>query len=55
MRNLNIHLREFLNGKRPPICTVYEGRNSLMMVLACYLSSRTGERVKIDDPRLYEI
>lgn len=46
---------EFLAGKRPPICSVYEARDSLKMVLACYLSSQTGQRVRIDDPRLYDI
>lgn len=46
---------DFLNGKIPPICSVYEARDSLRMVLACYVSSRTGERVKIDDKRIYEV
>lgn len=46
---------EFLHGKREPICTVYEGREDLRMVLACYLSAREGCRVRIDDPRVYEI
>lgn len=46
---------EFLHGKRPPICSVREGRDSLRMVLACYLSAREGARVRIDDPRVYEI
>ena len=46
---------EFLHGKRPPICSVYEARDSLKMVLACYLSSQTGQRVRVDDPRLYDI
>lgn len=46
---------DFLHGCRPPICSVYEARDSLKMVLACYLSSQTGQRVRIDDPRLYDI
>jgi predicted dehydrogenase len=46
---------EFLSGKRPPVCSVYEARDSLKMVLACYLSSNTGERVRLDDSRLYDI
>jgi predicted dehydrogenase len=46
---------EFLNGERGPICSVYEARNSLRMVLACYLSAREGKRVRIDDNSLYEI
>lgn len=47
-------LADFLNGKRDSICTVYEGRDDLRMVLACYLSAREGCRVRIDDPRVYE-
>ncbi len=46
---------DFLHGKRPPICSVYEARDSLRMVLACYVSSRTGTRVHIDDQRVYDI
>lgn len=46
---------DFLFGRRGPICSVYEGRDSLRMVLACYLSAREGKRVRIDDPRVYEI
>lgn len=46
---------EFLHGRRGPICNVYEGREDLRMVLACYLSAREGCRVRIDDPRVYEI
>ena len=46
---------DFLNGKRGPICTAREGRDSLRMVLACYVSARTGERVRLDDPRIYEV
>ena len=46
---------DFLFGRRGPICSVYEGRDSLRMVLACYLSAREGQRVRVDDPRVYEI
>lgn len=46
---------EFLRGERPSICTAQEGRDSLRMVLACYVSSRYGERVRIDDPRVYDV
>jgi len=46
---------EFLRGERAPICSVREARDSLRMVLACYLSVREGARVRIDDPRVYEI
>ena len=40
-------LAEFLHRERPPIATVEEGRNSLRMVLACYVSSREGRRVRL--------
>jgi predicted dehydrogenase len=43
-------LAEFLNGERGPIATAEEGRTSLMMVLASYVSVREGRRVLMDDP-----
>lgn len=49
------HFSDFLHGKREPVCTARQGRDSLRMVLACYLSYREGKRVRIDDPRIYEI
>jgi len=45
----------FLHGKRPPIATAQEGRASLKMVLSTYLSNNRGQRVLIDDKRLYDI
>jgi predicted dehydrogenase len=42
-------LAEFLQGKREPIATAEEGRDSLRMTLACYVSAREGRRVRIDD------
>ena len=45
---------DFLYGRRGPICSVYEGREDLRLVLACYLSAREGCRVRVDDPRVYE-
>ena len=48
-------MADFLNGKWNPICTVYEGRDDLKMVLAALLSTREGSRVRIDDPRIYEL
>ncbi|MCC6442349.1 MAG: Gfo/Idh/MocA family oxidoreductase [Armatimonadetes bacterium] len=42
-------LSDFLHGKRPSIATVQEGRMSLRMVLACYVSAREGRRVRIDE------
>jgi len=48
-------LADFLNGQRPAICGAREARDSLKMVLACYLSVREGRRVRLDDNRLYDI
>jgi len=48
-------MADYLNGKAGPICSVWDGRDSLRLVLACYLSAREGCRVRIDDPRIYEI
>ena len=45
---------EFLHGG-DPVCTAEEGRDSLRLVLACYLSARDGKRVSVDDPRVYEV
>ncbi len=46
---------DFLSGKRGPVCSVQEGRDCLRMVLACYVSSREGRRVRLDDPALYTV
>ena len=46
---------QFLKGEREPICTAEEGRDSLRLVLACYVSARTGERVSVWDKRVYDI
>jgi predicted dehydrogenase len=43
-------LADFLQGKREPIATVEEGRTTLRMTLACYISTREGRRVRVDDP-----
>jgi predicted dehydrogenase len=40
-------LAEFLAGRRPPIATAAEGRDVLLMVLACYESAASGTRVTI--------
>ena len=48
-------LADFLNGKRGPIATAEEARNVLRMVLACYVSDGNGERVKLDDDRVFGI
>ncbi len=42
-------LAEFLHGRRPPIATAEEGRLTLRTTLACYVSTREGRRVRIDD------
>ena len=45
-------LSEFFHGRRAPIATAEEGRTSLRMTLACYVSTREGRRVRLDDPRI---
>ena len=47
-------LADFLAGGES-ICTAEEGRNTLRMVLACYVSAREGRRVYLDDPAIYEV
>ncbi len=48
-------LAEWLHGRRPPISTAEEGRISLRMTLACYISSKEGRRVLLDDPAIDSI
>lgn len=48
-------LADFLNGKRLPISTAEDGRESLRIVLATYVSSREGRRVTLDDPAILEV
>ncbi len=48
-------LSDFICGRSGPVCTAREGRDSLRMVLACYLSARDGKRVRIDDPEVSSI
>ncbi len=48
-------IAEFLRGKRPPIATAEEGRMALRMTLACYVSTREGRRVRIDDPSVQNV
>lgn len=47
-------LADFLAGGES-ICSAKEGRNTLRMVLACYVSAREGRRVSMDDPAIYEV
>lgn len=48
------YMAEFLAGGEP-ICTAEEGRNTLRLVLACYVSAREGRRVSVNDPKIYEV
>ncbi len=48
-------LADFLHGKRPPIATAEEGRNSLRMVLACYIAGRDGRRVSLFDESISDL
>lgn len=48
-------IADFFTGRVPSLCTAREGRDTLRLVLACYLSEREGARVRVDDPRVYEI
>jgi len=48
-------LAEFLLGERPPIATAEEGRAALRMTLACYVSVREGQRVRLDDPAIAQV
>jgi predicted dehydrogenase len=48
-------LAEFLHGSAPPIATVEEGRISLRMTLACYVSTREGRRVRLDDDTIANV
>jgi len=47
-------LAEFLNGGEP-VCSAEDARDSLRLVLACYVSQRTGTRVSVWDERVYDI
>ncbi|MDR3688701.1 MAG: Gfo/Idh/MocA family oxidoreductase [Fimbriimonas sp.] len=48
-------LAAFLRGERPPIATAQDGRTALRMVLATYVSSRQGRRVRLDDPAIDDV
>lgn len=47
-------MAEFLHGAKP-VCTAEEGRDTLRLVLACYVSAREGRRVSVNDPAIYDI
>lgn len=48
-------MSEFLHGKRGPIATAEDARDSLRMVLATYVSNSQGRRVAIDDPAIQDV
>ncbi|NIK80575.1 putative dehydrogenase [Paenibacillus castaneae] len=48
-------IAQFLHGERGPLATAEEGRTSLRMVLASYVSNREGRRVSIDDPYIRSV
>jgi predicted dehydrogenase len=43
---------DFVLGKGEPVATAEEGRTALRMNLACYVSTREGRRVSLDDPAI---
>lgn len=55
IRGLAEPLAAFLHGERGPIATAEEGRTSLRMVLACYVSDREGRRTSIHDPAVEQV
>jgi hypothetical protein len=52
---LSTPLADFFHGRRPPIATAEDGRTSLRMTLACYVSSREGRRVAINDEQILKV
>jgi predicted dehydrogenase len=48
-------LAQWFRGERAPIATAEEGRTSLRMTLACYVSAREGRRVRLDDPAIGKV
>lgn len=55
IRGLAKPLAEFLSGRRGSIATAEEGRTSLRILLATYVSSREGRRVAVNDPSVVEV
>jgi predicted dehydrogenase len=49
---LSTSISEFFHGQAAPLATVEEGRTSLRMTLATYVSTREGRRVRLDDPAI---
>ena len=52
---LSAPLADFFHGRRPPIASAEEGRTSLRMTLACYVSNSEGRRVAINDERILKV
>jgi predicted dehydrogenase len=48
-------LAQFLHGEREPLATAEEGRTSLQMVLASYVSVREGRRVQLGDAGIAKV
>jgi predicted dehydrogenase len=48
-------LAEFLRGQRAPIATAEDGRTTLRMTLACYVSVRQGRRVRLEDTEIDKV
>ena len=48
-------LAEFFHGQRPPIASAEEGLATLRMTLACYISTREGRRVRIDEQSIQTV
>jgi predicted dehydrogenase len=48
-------LSEFFHGQRPPIATAEEGRTTLRMTLACYVSTQEGRRVRLDEESIQQV
>ena len=44
----------FLNGGES-VCTAEEGRDTLRLVLSCYLSAKDGKRINVNDHRVYDL
>lgn len=44
----------FLKGA-DPVCTAEEGRDTLRLVLSCYLSAKDGKRIYVNDNRVYDL
>ncbi|WP_308634176.1 Gfo/Idh/MocA family protein [Paenibacillus silvisoli] len=55
IRGLAKPLADFIQGARGPLATAEEGRTSLRMVLATYVSNEEGRRVRLGDPKIEQV